>query len=211
MAIGSRLTTPTFPVAAAVVSEPIVAAMYTPESQSRASATSGTVAERRPTTPKADIGTPCGFSQSESIDGHCDAGTVNRALGCAAFLPQPGVHSFPCQSMSLAGGVSVIPSHHTSACGVMATFVNIVLLLIIAMQLGLVFSDVPGATPKNPDSALIAEKRPSLPGLIHAISSPTVDTFQPLNAGGGISMAKFVLPHAEGNTALTQSFPTQAH
>jgi len=38
----------------------------------------------------------------------------------------------------------------------MATFVNIVLLLIIAMQLGLVFSDVPGATPKNPDSGLIA-------------------------------------------------------
>src|SRR2546426_12651619 len=39
--------TPTFPVAAAVVSEPIVAAMYTPEPQSSASATSGTVSERR--------------------------------------------------------------------------------------------------------------------------------------------------------------------
>src|SRR5437870_12852004 len=201
--MGSRLTTPTFPVAAAVVSEPIVAAIYTPESQSTASETSGTVSERRPPNTKADIGTPCGFSQSGSIEGHCAAGTVNRALGSAAFLPQPGVHSFPCQSMSLAGGASVIPSHHTSPSGVMATFVNIVLLLIIAMQLGLVFSDVPGATPKNPDSGLIAWKRPSLPGLIQAMSSPTVETFQPLNAGGGISMAKFVLPHAEGNAALT--------
>src|SRR6266446_9924932 len=156
IAIGSRLTTPTFPVAAAVVSEPIVAAMYTPASQSRASLPSGIVSERRPPNTKADIGTPSGFSHSESIEGHCDAGTVNRALGCAAFLPQSGVHSFPCQSVSLAGGASVIPSHQTSPSGVMATFVNIVLLLIIAMQLELVLSEVTGATPKNPDSGLIA-------------------------------------------------------
>src|SRR5258708_24994122 len=154
--LGFRSPPASLPVAAGVVSEPIVAAIYAPEPQSAASETSGTVSERRPPNTKADIGTPCGFSQSESMEGHCDAGTVKRALGCAAFLPQPGVHSLPCQSMSLAGGVSVIPSHHTSPSGVMATFVNIVLLLIIAMQLGLVFSDVPGATPKNPDSGLIA-------------------------------------------------------
>src|SRR2546423_9146582 len=121
MAMGSRLTTPTFPVAAAVVSEPIVAAIYTPESQSSASATSGTVSERRPPNTKSDIGTPCGFSQSASIEGHCDAGTVNRALGCVAFLPQPRVHSFPCQSMSLPYGDLVITSHHTSPSAVIAT------------------------------------------------------------------------------------------
>src|SRR2546422_6311845 len=130
--------------------------MYTPEPQSSASATSGTVSERRPPNTKADIGTPSGFSHSGSIEGHCVAGTVNREFGWAAFLPQSGVHSLPCQSISLAGSTSVIPSHHTSPSGVMATFVNIVLLLIIAMQLGLVLSDVPGATPKNPDSGLIA-------------------------------------------------------
>src|SRR5439155_19166129 len=118
--------------------------------------TNVTISERHPPITKPDLGTPCGFSQSESIEGHCDAGTVNRALGCAAFLPQPGVHSFPCQSMSLPGGVLVIPSRHTSPSGVMATFVKIVLLRIIIMQLGLVFSDVPGATPKKPDSGLIA-------------------------------------------------------
>src|SRR5258705_4569285 len=67
--MGSRLTTPTFPVAAAVVSEPIVAAIYTPESQSAASETSGTVSERRPPNTKADIGTPCGFSQWENPQG----------------------------------------------------------------------------------------------------------------------------------------------
>src|SRR5690349_22719069 len=114
IAIGSRRTRPTFPVAAAVVSEPMVAAQYTPESQSKASLTRGTVSERRPPNTKADIGTPCGSSQAESIDGHWEAGTVKRALGCEALRPQSGVHSLPCQSMSRAGGVSVIPSHHTS-------------------------------------------------------------------------------------------------
>src|SRR5207249_10855281 len=111
--MGSRLTTPTFPVAAAVVSEPIVAAIYTPECQSSASATRGTVSERRPPNTKADNGTSCGVSQSESFDGHCHAGAVKPAFGCAAFLAEPGVHSFPCQSMSLAGCVAVHPPHHT--------------------------------------------------------------------------------------------------
>src|SRR5574342_272797 len=90
IAMGSRRTTPTLPVAAAVVSDPIVAAIYTPESLSNASVTSGTVSERRPPNRKAEIGTPSGFSHSGSTEGHCDAATVNRALGCAAFLPQSG-------------------------------------------------------------------------------------------------------------------------
>src|SRR5262245_4904104 len=154
--MGSRRTTPTLPVAAAVVSDPMVAAAYTPESQSTASTTSGTVSERRPPKRNAEIGTPCGSSQAESIDGHCEAGTVKRALGCAAFLPQSGVHSLPCQSVSLAGGVSVMPSHQTSPSGVIATLVKMVFFWIIFMQFGLVFSEVPGATPKNPDSGLIA-------------------------------------------------------
>src|SRR6267142_3746547 len=156
MAMGSRRTTPTFPVAAAVVSEPMVAAAYTPESQSHASVTSGTVSERRPPNTKAEIGTPCGSSQAESIEGHCDAGTVKRAFGCAALRPQSGVHSLLCQSVSRAGGVSLMPSHHTSPSGVIATLVKMVFFSIIFMQFGLVLLEVPGATPKKPDSGLIA-------------------------------------------------------
>src|SRR4051812_15491915 len=156
IAIGSRRTTPTFPVAAAVVSDPIVPARYTPESQSKDSTTSGTVSERRPPKTNAEIGTPSGFSHSGSIEGHCAAETVNREFGWAALRPQSGVHSLPCQSISFAGGVSVIPSHQTSPSCVIATFVKIVLLPTIFMQLGLVWSDVPGATPKNPASGLIA-------------------------------------------------------
>jgi len=52
---------------------------------------------------------------------------------------------------------------------------------------------------------LIARSRPFASGLIHAMSSPTVHTFQPCfwKCGGGISIAKFVLPQALGNAAAT--------
>src|SRR5918995_478356 len=175
-----------------------------PSSQLGASTTSGTVVERRPPKTKAEIGTPAGSSQAGSIDGHWDAGTVKRALACAArrpFLPSAGVHGLPCQSVSCAGGSSVMPSHHTSPSGVTATLVKITFLSSIFIALGLVCSEVPGATPNRPYSGLMARKRPSGPGLIQAMSSPMVVTFQPLKAGGGISIARFVLPHAEGNAA----------
>ena len=58
---------------------------------------------------------------------------------------------------------------------------------------------VPGATPKKPNSGLIAWRRPSAPNFIHAMSSPTVSTFQPGIVG--MSMARLVLPHADGNAA----------
>jgi hypothetical protein len=100
--------------------------MYTPSSQLGASTTSGTVVERRPPNTNAEIGTPAGSSQFGSMEGHCAAGTVKRAFGCAAsrpFLPSSGVHSLPCQSIRRAGGCSVIPSHQTSPSGVNATLV----------------------------------------------------------------------------------------
>src|SRR6185369_3710329 len=156
MAKGSRRTTPTLPVAAAVVSEPMVAAMYTPSVQENASVTSGTVLERRPPKMKALMGTPAGSSHCGSMDGHCDAGTVKRELGCAALRPQSGVQGWPCQSVSCAGGVSVMPSHHTSPSGVSATLVKMALACSVAMQLGLVLAEVPGATPKIPASGLMA-------------------------------------------------------
>src|SRR5437016_3272204 len=148
------------------------------------------------------MGTPVGSSHAESIIGHCLAGAVKRALGCAAFAPVlfaiSGVHTLPCQSMHSAGGSSVIPSHQTPPSGVSATLVNMEFFASVAIALGLVFTDVPGATPKNPASGLIARSRPSASGVIQAISSPTVLTFHPLNAAGGTIMAKLVLPQALG-------------
>src|SRR6267143_3912871 len=131
------------------------------------------------------IGTPLGFSQSGSIVGHCDAGAVKRAFGCAAFAPVSfaiwGVHFFPCQSRHSAGGSSVIPSHQTPPSGVSATFVKIEFRERVIIAFGFVFADVPGATPKKPASGLMARRRPLVSGLIQAMSSPTVQTFQPSN------------------------------
>src|SRR4051794_11756962 len=110
------------------------------------------------------IGTPVGSSQCGSIDGHCAAGAVKRAFGCAAFLPVclsiSGVQRLPRQSVHSAGGFSVNPSHHTPPSGVSATFVKIVFFESVAIAFGLVRGDVPGATPKKPASGLIARSSP---------------------------------------------------
>src|SRR5688572_15527109 len=141
------------------------------------------------------IGTPAGLSQSESMIGHCDAGAVNRALGCAAGLPveRPisGVHRSPRQSRHSAGGCGVIPSHHTPPSGVNATFVKMLFRATVAIAFGLVAGEVPGATPNTPASGLMARNRPFASGLIQAMSSPTIDTFQPAIASGGMSIARF--------------------
>src|ERR1700688_1483161 len=142
------------------------------------------------------IGTPFGFSQSGSIVGHCEAGAVKRALGCAALAPVSlaicGVHLLPCQSRQSAGGSSVIPSHQTPPSGVSATLVKIEFVESVIIAFGLVLAEVPGATPKKPASGLMARKRPFASGLIQAMSSPTVQTFHPSNPAGGMSIAKFV-------------------
>ena len=96
-----------------------------------------------------------------------------------------------------------MPSHHTPPSGVSATLVKMVFEAIIAIAFGLVRPDVPGATPNTPASGLIARSRPLSSGLIQAMSSPTSDTFQPDSPGGGMSIARLVLPHALGNAAAT--------
>src|SRR5438105_2381720 len=136
------------------------------------------VVPRRPPKMNALIGTPLGSSQEGSIVGHCEAGAVKRAFGCAAFAPVAfaisGVHLLPCQSRHSAGGSSVIPSHQTPPSGVKATLVKIEFVASVAIAFGFVFTEVPGATPKKPASGLIARRRPFASGLIQAMSSPTV-------------------------------------
>src|SRR6202162_2989950 len=165
------------------------------------------VVARRPPKIKALIGTPLGSSQAGSMVGHCDAGAVKRELGCAALAPVSlaicGVQRLPFQSVHSAGGSSVMPSHQTPPSGVSATFVKIEFFARVVMAFGLVLTDVPGATPKKPASGLMARRRPLASGLIQAMSSPTVQTFQPSKPAGGIIMAKLVLPQAEGKAAAT--------
>src|SRR3954468_22768183 len=141
----------------------------------------------RPPNTKALTGTPSGFSQSGSIEGHWPAGAVNRALGCAAGRPQRGAQSSPFQSIRCAGGSAVMPSHQTSPSSVSAVLVKMQFRAIDCIALGLDWVLVPGATPKKPASGLIARRQPSGPFLIQAMSSPTVVTFQPSKPLGGTS------------------------
>lgn len=85
----------------------------------------------------------------------------------------------------------------------MATFVKMELAWQAAIAFELVSALVPGATPKKPASGLIARRCPSGLGLIQAMSSPTVQIFQPSNPLGGFIMAKLVLPQADGKAAPT--------
>src|SRR5689334_16017395 len=192
---------PTWPVEAAVVSEPIVAPGKTPCRQSNASKTRGATRARRPPKRIAEMGTPCGSSNRGEMAGHCRAGVVNREFGWAAFDRLPRVQCFPCQSIASIGAGSSAPSHQGVRSGLSATFVKIVFRPIVATMLGLVFELVPGATAKKPASGLTAYSRPSFPKCIQAMSSPTVQTFQPLWEEGGTSIARLVLPQALGKAA----------
>src|SRR5919199_1470350 len=90
IAIGSRRTTPTAPVAAAVVSELSVAPRKTPCCQSRACATSGTVLLRRPPKMIALIGTPCGSSYSRALIVTLSIGVQKRLFGWLEGTPLSG-------------------------------------------------------------------------------------------------------------------------
>src|SRR6478752_6026478 len=157
IAIGSRRTTPTAPVAAAVVSLDRVAPRNTPCCQSLDWVTSGIVVLRRPPNRIAEIGTPYGSKYSSAMIGHWVIGVQNREFGWldgspaeARVLPSAssplGVQSRPFQSVRWAGGASVMPSHQTSPSSVRATLVNSELpWSIVAMACGLVETPVPGA------------------------------------------------------------------
>jgi len=141
------------------------------------------------------------------MQGHCAAGVVKRAFGWAAGSSESGVQSLPFQSSACPGGSPVMPSHQTSPSSVRAQFVKIVFFSTVSIAFGLVLWPVPGATPKNPASGLTAWSRPSLPNFIQAMSSPTVSAVQP--SSFGISMARLVLPDADGKAPLTYfTFPS---
>src|SRR6266700_3377554 len=97
IAIGSRRSGGKPASAAAVASDPIVAALYTPCDQLKAWKTSGMSPLIRPPKMKPAIGTPLGSSQCSSSDGQRVSGVVKREFGCAAGTPDAGVQSFPRQ------------------------------------------------------------------------------------------------------------------
>ena len=85
--MGSRRTTPTAPVAAAVVSEAMMEPTNTPCVQSRDWYTRGAVLARRPPKTMAEMGTPRGLSNSGEMQGQFLAGAVKRADEIIAATP----------------------------------------------------------------------------------------------------------------------------
>src|SRR5581483_3814625 len=127
------------PAAAAVVSLLAVAPMKVPCCQLNASVTSGTTPARRPPKRIASIGTPFGSSHSGAMTGHCFAGVVNRAFGCAALREDSGVHRRRSQSINSGGFFSVIDSHQISPSGVIAQLVKIEFLVAVSIAFGFDF------------------------------------------------------------------------
>src|SRR6266849_1090588 len=127
IAIGSRRVITTSPVAAAVVSDAIIAPTNTPCCQSNDSYTSGATRALRPPKINAEIGAPSGAAHLGEMLGDCRAGTVYRALGCAA-APFEGSQASPFQLINPAGASLPIPPHPGSRSEVIATFVNSVFL-----------------------------------------------------------------------------------
>merc|ERR1719277_1789359 len=108
--------------------------------------------------------------------GHWDAGVQKRELGWAAGLADCGVQGAPSHDSTDAPDAlssSSSPSQYTPPSLVAATLVKTVFCWMEAMAMGLVRSDVPGATPKKPASGLMALSLPSESNFIQAMSSPT--------------------------------------
>src|SRR6266508_3427127 len=99
IAIGSRRTPSFSPCAAAVVSDPMVDARYTPCDQLNDCRTSGIVVERRPPKMSAEIGTPFGSWAKRDSAGLFAMGAVKRLFGCAAFSAEPFFQGAPFQSI----------------------------------------------------------------------------------------------------------------
>ena len=105
----------------------------------------------------AEIGTPAGSSHSGAIDGHWAAATVNRALGWAAGvarLRRP-VLALPVDEVGRRGVGEALPPD-VAVVGLGDVGEEAVARVSVARALGLVLSDVPGATPKKPASGLVA-------------------------------------------------------
>src|SRR5215467_10870194 len=173
MAMGSRRTTPTWPVMAAVVSVLMAAPRKTPCCQPKLSKTMGMTLVRREPKMKPEIGTPCGSSQFGAMDGHWLHGTVKREFGCAAGAP-PGDHALPCQSSVPAGASVPMPSHQGSFDGVMATLVKMVLERTMLMPFGLVAALVFGTNAKKARSGMAARGWPLRSTENQPILAPSV-------------------------------------
>jgi len=161
MANGSRLSCPTLPAAAVVVSLPMIAPRNTPCCQVKASVTSGITEGRRPPKSMALIGTPRRVfplrGDHRALAGRRGEPRVGMR-GLAPAVRRPGPPQPVDERCRLLVGHLL---HQTSPFGAMAQLVKIECRPSVSIALAFDFMLVPGATPKNPASGLMACRRPS--------------------------------------------------
>lgn len=111
--------------------------------------------------------TSCAFWRSWKMPAGCEGFYIIKVLspGSCIMTPPPhipGFQALPSQEVTVTPGGRdwSMPSQYTPPSLVSATLVKRVLLWIVAMALGLVVAEVPGATPKKPFSGLMARSRP---------------------------------------------------
>ena len=133
-------------------------------------------------------------AKDKDVDGHAlglfPVRADDGALGGRRRKASIGVGG---RLIALGRPVQISPS------SVSAALVKIEFDSMERMAMGFESYDVPGPTPKNPDSGLMAYSRPSGPIFIQAISSPMHSPRQPGIVGWII--ARLVLPQADGNAA----------
>ena len=128
----------------------------------------------------------CRVFPFRAADGHCEAGAVNRAFGCAAGPSDSGVRTSPLQSFARAGCSSLIPSTHIAIGGECGVGVDAVTPEGFH---GVGVGVVTGAWCNSEESAsgLIAYRRPSSPNFIQQMSSPMVSAFKARIVGTSIA------------------------
>lgn len=98
---------------------------------------------------------------------------VSGVLKAASSSPLPlsGLQGWFFQEVTEtpSGRGSSMPSQHTPPSLVSATLVKMVFFMMVFMALGLVFTEVPGATPKKPFSGLMALRLPM--GTVPAVKT----------------------------------------
>src|SRR5438105_3633913 len=114
MANGSRRTSPTLPAAAAVVSDPIVAALYTPSSQFAASPTNGTVSLRLRLDPRNIVadGRHLPGVQTVRWNEHRKVGLAAGARKCCRDVSLASFRRRNAEDEHVLGEPAFVASHH---------------------------------------------------------------------------------------------------
>ena len=165
------------------------------------------VVGRRPPKMMAEMGTPSGSSQSGSMDGHWRCGRGEAAVGMrgglAGGFADLGGPAFAAPVEAFGGRLGGHALPPDAAVGGEGDVGEDGVARESGHGVGVGGGGGAGGDAEEAGLGVDGAELALASGLIQAMSSPTVQTFQPSKPAGGMSMAKLVLPQAEGKAAAT--------